>query len=212
MASSFRERNRINKLLLILYVVTFLVAPMVILTIGFNTTFEVLLYPEFIRQSGYILFLIVSIPTYAIYAYMMIKEKFPEKNLNAFLLFIPILFASVVYFFSDSKNFFEKLISDSLPFYLGLNIMFFIGLNILFIQNMKGASDKLLRIIVAPILLIVLFFPAGFLMTAGYELSIKNAQTETEVLKELSKYFISIALVIVFHYKTLKGLYEKGLL
>jgi len=211
-ANIFRDRKKLNKVLLILYVALMVAAPLVIILIGFDLVIQDIFKSAFIKNTGYILFLVVSAPAYGYYAFLMIKEHFPAKNKNALFLFIPILFAVVVYFFSGSKNLFEKLMSDSLPLYLGLNIMFFIGLVILFIKNLKGERDIWFRLLFIPVILFVLFLPVYCMLIAGYELSIKYSISEIEILKELLTFFIAIALVIIFHYKTLIGMYKKNAL
>lgn len=210
MSNIFKDRKKLNKTLLILYVALMIVAPLVILLIGFNVDLVEFSKTALMRNVGYILFLILSAPAYGLYAIMIIKEHFPAKNKNALMLFIPILFTVIIYFFSDSKELFEILMSDSLPLYLGLNIMFFVGLIFLFIKNLNGERNIIGRLIAMIVLLSVLFFPVFCLMIAGYELSIKYSVTNYEILKELLTFFIAIALVIIFHYRTLISIYKKG--
>ncbi len=210
MPTNFKERQKTNKILLVFYVLFVIVAPLVILLIGFDINTVDFYKSKAVKSIAYFTFLLVSAPAYGFYGYLMLKSHFPINNWRALSLFISLLSTTLFYIFSDTNSLFEVLMSDSLPLYLGLNTMFFVGLLILFKKNLEGASDVVARLIAIPIVLLILFFPVYYMYIVGYQLSTKYSQTDTEMLSDILKFFSSIALVIFFHFKTLIRMYENG--
>jgi len=199
----------LNRTLLIFYVLFMVVIPLIVLFVGFNR--DIVKFSSSSQINfGRILYIFVSLPAYSVYAVMIVKEYFPEKNKNAFILFIPILFPYLVNYFSEGRIFFEMLMKDSLPLYLGINIMFFAGLLKLIIKNIKGEAGIIKKLFILLIIFFILFFPAYCIFIIGYELSIKHISSYMDKVKELLKFFSSIILVIIFHYKILLRMFNEG--
>ena len=198
-------KNIINKILLSAYIIFMIAIPLVVLMMAINRSI-VSFSDSGWMNGGRLAYIFISIPAYFIYARMMIKDYFPKENIKALYLFVPVLITIGLYFINKPDHLLEILISDSLPMYLGLNLLFFLGLfKLIFIDEFSIGL-----LIAGIIILFLLFFGAACLFIIGLQLSTKYAVNPNDNFWLIAKYIFTILLVAFFHFNLFVKMGNEG--
>jgi len=205
------ERGKLNKILLNVYLVLVWLLP----TIGILVSLFTIEIEPF-KDSSWtkavrIIFFFMTMPVYLIYARLIIIEIFPHKNKTALLYFIPYVFTFTFYYHHINDNILYFITLDSLPLFLGINLVFFFGLINLIIK--KSVGDGFLTIlgkIVLTIVIMLLYYaPVMFFTLYGHQLNILVSDSESTV-PGLVKFYFTILLVAFFNIKVVNNLYRAG--
>ncbi|MCF6241252.1 MAG: hypothetical protein L3J74_07900 [Bacteroidales bacterium] len=201
MNHTFSLDKKINKTLLIAYVLLNVVFPIIGLfsLIGDNEFHT----SRLLTGTWRITFMFFSTPVYLIYAAMMYSDHFPKNNIKAFLLILPSILTYLMYFWSGDKSFFLLLADTALPIYTGLNFMFFIGLVILIVTGKTESKNPFLIAFGFLLLCILLFYPVAYFFV--FSLSFHTYNDNLMML-------FAILLFIFFHYKQLIKMYQEKVL
>jgi len=208
------KRNTSNKLLLWGYIILVLVIPMVALTASYSVYSDMEVQKTFIGKISIFLYILVSLPVYLIYSRLIIREYFPYNNKQAILLFVPFVISYVTFFIDKGyDDIWNYLIINSLPLYIGLNLIFFLGLLYLLYDKNKDVDLKsLLGILLASlVILCFLFLPVLHFFILGIEVNSLNL-SGYQMIRSIIVFVFTILLMAFFHYKIVINLYEKGAL
>lgn len=205
------ERNKFNKILLNIFLVLVWLLPAIGMLVSLFTIeiepFKDSNWTKIVR----IIFFFMTMPVYLIYARLIIIEIFPHKTRNALLFFIPYIFTFVFYYKHINDNILYFITLDSLPLFLGINLIFFFGLINLIIQNSVG--EKILTVfgkILATIVIMGIYYtPVSFFTMYGHRLNIHVSDTEN-IISNLVKFYFTILLVAFFNIRVVKNLYHAG--
>ena len=74
-----------------------------------------------------IIMFFVTLPIYIIYTFLVLKRLFPRKIMKALLLFFPYILSVLIYSFQEDLGPIDFFILNSLPFFLGINLLYFTG-------------------------------------------------------------------------------------
>ena len=198
-------KNIINKILLSLYILSVLAIPMSVLAMAVAKNIVPFSESNWMN-AGRLAYYFISIPAYFVYAKMMIREYFPKENKKTLTLFVPLIVTLGLYFFNKPDNLLELLILDSLPMYLGLNLLFFLGLA----QILIFEEFSFIRLFVSILILGFLFYGAICVFIIGYQLNIKYSITATNEKVAILKYIFSILLVSFFHLSLFQEMSKNG--
>lgn len=205
------ERNKFNKTLLYIFLILVWLLP----TIGMLVSLFTIEIEPF-KDSNWtkvvrIIFFFMTMPVYLIYARLIIIEIFPHKNRNALLYFIPYVFTFGLYYQHINDNVLYFITLDSLPLFLGINLIFFFGLINLLIINMAGNSISTIlgKIVLTIVIMLLYYAPVLFFAIYGHQLNILVSGTES-VISGLAKFYFTILLVAFFNIKAVKNLYVAG--
>lgn len=210
--TKIKERARVNKTLLFIYIVLVLVIPVIALFASFGVSDNLKVYDTFLGTASRVLYVFVSLPVYAVYANIVIKELFPVSGRKVFYLFIPIIATWLIQIFDKGfTEFWDFLILNSLPLYLGLNLVFVIGLFILIVINAKDESFGAIigRVIASIIIIILIFAPPVYFFLLGIEMHSVDL-VGYEKVRAVAMFIFTILLMAFFHYKIVIELYERG--
>jgi hypothetical protein len=202
----FKERGSLNKTLLVLYIFLAILTPLSVVfvsMIGENNFHD----SKFLAGAFRLMFFFIAIPVFISYIVNIVKYKFPIKNIAA-LLMISSFFVFIIYTIITSPDqLLESMEYGGLIFYCGLNIIFLIGIfHRIFFQMPK---DRLLfSLIMFPIVLIIFFYPAGYIFTYLITSTI-NSSSSLQAILEL---IFSLLLVIGFHFPILRNMEKEGII
>lgn len=205
------ERNKFNKILLYLFLILVWLLP----TIGMLTSFFSIDIEPFKDSSwkaaARVLFIIITMPVYLIYARLIIIEIFPYKNKNALLYFIPYVFTFAFYYQHINDDVLNFIVLDSLPLFLGINLILFFGLIKLIYENSSASdiSTILISILLSVIIIGLYYTPVAFLAVYGHHLN-KLVSDIGNITTNLIKFYFSILLVTFFNIKAVNNLYKAG--
>lgn len=146
-------------------------------------------------SAGRLAYFFISMPIYFVYAHILIKGSFPKSNLKAIYLFIPGIVTSALYYLEPSDIFMEMLFADSLPMYMGINLLFFWGLIYLIFTDIDGLGKAFAGIIIVSII----FYAPVCIFITGLKLSVKYTVNPIEYNWAMVKYIFTILLVAFFH-------------
>ncbi len=153
-------------------------------------------------------FFLGTLPCYAVYAWLLVKEHFPERLREAWPIFVPVLISlGLSLSFWPEDNLLDFLIFEGLPFYLGLNLTFCIGLAIATYQHNAPKIDLTLILLWAGLNL-ALFSPSLIVFAHGWALS-ADLELRDQMLAQ-GEYLLSIVLAAGFSWPMLKHLHEQG--
>ena len=200
-----KVKNIINKILLSAYIILMIAIPLVVLFMAINRNI-VPFSDSGWMNGGRLAYIFISIPAYFVYARMMVKDFFPKENIKALYLFVPVFITIGLYFINKPDNLLEMLISDSLPLYLGLNLLFFLGLFKLIFSDEFSIG----RLIIGIIIMFLLFFGAVCLFIIGLQLSTKYEVNSNDSFWLISKYIFTILLVSFFHFNLFVKMGNEG--
>lgn len=205
------ERSKFNKILLNIFLILVWLLP----TIGMLVSLFTIDIEPF-KDSNWtkvvrIIFFFMTMPVYLIYARLIIIEIFPHKNRTAISYFIPYIFTFAFYYQHINDNILYFITLDSLPLFLGINLIFFFGLINLIIKNTVGDSlPTILGKIVLTIVIMLLYYaPVIFFTLYGHQLNILVSDSES-MISGLVKFYFTILLVAFFNIKAVNNLYLAG--
>jgi hypothetical protein len=204
-----------NKIFVAIYMILYLIMPAILLLISLGFTD----YP--IQVSGLagisrILFVLLSLPVYAVYASIILKALAQMASKWMLILLIPHIanLAWYAYNYQFSSDWLRIMIFDSIPMYVALNLCFFIGLLILIVMmsiyytkedGVLAVSGRALGTLV---LVIAIFTPTVFFFIVGW--NIAQTYNPDNLSVGIFKYLFSILLVILSHYRIIYDLWSKG--
>jgi len=205
-------RDKLNKFLRFWYVVLVLILPMISLVASFYVYKGLWTDDSFWGQANFVMYFFFNMPIFVIFTYHIINGYFPKSNRNALYLFIPLVISYSPFFIDNGfKGFWPFVITNSLPIYLGLNLIFYLGLLFLSFGISIGNSFK--RLISGLILLILfsalLFYAPIYFMKFGIELHTLD-YSGYQSIRSLVVFFFTILLMAVFHFKVAKRVFEQG--
>lgn len=206
------KRTITNKCLLGAYIILVLVIPMIALIVSYSVYDDLAIQKTLIGRISVFLYVLVSLPVYLIYSRLVIKEYFPYSNKQAILLFVPFIISYASFFIDKGFNgVWNYLIINSLPLYVGLNLVFFVGLVYLLYDKNKDEDVKsLLGILLASlVILCLLFLPVLHFFLLGIEINSMNL-SGYQMARSVVIFIFTILLMAFFHYKIVIRLYEKG--
>jgi hypothetical protein len=151
--------------------------------------------------------LFVTLPVYLVYTFLILKRHFPKKITKVLSLFFPYLLSFAIYFFWADIELLDFLVLNSLPFFLGINLLYLGGLLVLIVQNTRGDSFKeIIKKIVGTIIIIVLIFlPVIHSFIIGIKFNLEKGG-----LWFLLGFFAVIISVAISNFPVLKELYKEG--
>ncbi len=205
------ERNKVNRILLNIFLILVWLLP----TIGMLVSLFTIEIEPFISSTwtkvARIIFFFLTMPVYLIYARLIIIEIFPHKNRNALLYFIPYIFTFAFYYQHINDNILHFITLDSLPLFLGINLIFFFGLINLIIKNTVGDSLKTIlgKILLTIVIMLLYYTPVIFFTFYGHQLNILVSDPES-IVSGLVKFYFTILLVAFFNIKAVNNLYHAG--
>ncbi|RLD66674.1 MAG: hypothetical protein DRI95_06240 [Bacteroidetes bacterium] len=207
------KRKKLNKILLNTYLVLVWLLPAIGMLVSLFTI-EI----EPFKDSNWtkvvrIIFFFMTMPVYLIYARLIIIEIFPHKNRNALLYFIPYIFTFAFYYQHINENILYFITLDSLPLFLGINLIFFFGLINLIIKKTVGDSISIIlgKIVLTLVIMLLYYAPVIFFAMYGHQLNILVSDSEN-IISGMVKFYFTILLVAFFNIKAVNNLYHSGML
>ena len=149
----------------------------------------------------------VTLPIYLIYTFLIIKRHFPKKIGKVLLLFLPYVFSLTIYYLWSDLDLLDFLILNSLPFFLGINLLYFGGLMVLIVINTIGGSagDIIKRLIGTIIIISLIFFPVVHTLLVGIKFNLESGGWTL-----LLGFIFIIVTTAISHFPVLKDLYREG--
>ena len=144
---------------------------------------------------------------FLIYTYLILKKHFPKKITKALILFSPYLLSHGIYFFWADTGPLDFLVLNSLPFFLGINMLYLCGLLVLIVQNTRGEPFRgiIKKVIGAIIIIGLIFLPVLHSFLIGMKFNL-----ETGGIICLLGFFAIIISTALSHLPILKELYREG--
>ncbi len=205
------KRTQFNKILLNAYLVLVWLLP----TVGMLVSLFTIEIEPFTNSNWTkvvrVIFFFITMPVYLIYARLIIIEIFPIRNRNALLFFIPYIFTFIFYFQHINDNILYFITLDSLPLFVGINLIFFFGLIKLIVKDSSSEAGSiiLVKILITTIIMGLYFTPVVFFTLYGHSLSVYVSGNERIVLN-LAEFYFTILLVAIFNIKAVNNLYHAG--
>ncbi len=207
-----KSNSKLNNFLLFWYVLLILILPIISLIAAFYIYQNLWEDESFWGSANFFLFFFVNMPIYGIYTTMIIKGYFPTSNKKALLLFIPLVISYTTFFIDNGfDGFWSYVFINSLPLYLGLNLIFFAGLLVLIAGNIVDASFKELagKLIAMLILITIIFYAPAYFLFFGINIHTEGTSSYEEI-RNLVKYFLTIILMAILHFNIVKKLFNEG--
>jgi hypothetical protein len=195
-----------NLWLFIPYILLALVIPTVVIFISLIVRDTYVWSRNWNTAVKYIMFF-VTLPVYLVYTFLILRRHFPKKIIKALFLFFPYLLGFAIYYFLEDRGLLDFLVLNSLPFFLGINLLYLGGLLVLIVKNTRQEPIKeiIKKVIGTIIILGLIFLPVLYLFIVGI-----NFNLEKGGIVFLLGFFAIIISTAVSHFPILKELYEEG--
>jgi len=153
-------------------------------------------------------FFFLTAPVYLVYLRLVLLKTFPRQNKATIAFFVPVVVTFLSYAEHLKNGIANVLLLDALPLFLGLNIVLLVGLFRLAVKDLAGDGEKIKRL---PILLAFVglyLMPVVFLAVYGWE--INSIASNGNFLTGPFRLLVNVVLVVGFHSKIIKSLYQEG--
>lgn len=147
-----------------------------------------------------------TFPVYFIYTFLILRRHFPKKTIKALSLFLPYLLSFIIYFFWVDLSLLDFFVLNSLPFFLGINLLYFIGLLVLIVQKTRREpiNKIIIKVIGTIIIAGIIFIPVLHSFIIGIKLNLEKGG-----LVFLFGFLAIVISTAVSHFPILKELYEE---
>jgi len=198
--------KKTNLWLFILYVLFALIVPAVVIFANLIVR-DAYVWSHNWNTAVKFIMLFLTLPVYLIYTFLILRRHFPKKIIRVLLLFFPYLLSIPIYFFWVDMRLLDFLVLNSLPFFLGINLLYFGGLLVLIIRNTRGEPFReIIKKVTGAIIIIgLIFLPVLHLFLIGIKFNLEKGG-----LVFLLGFFAVIISTAVSHFPVLKELYKEG--
>jgi len=203
---SLKAMSKTSRLIFSFYIILALIMPAAAAAVNLMIR-DAYIWSHNWNTAVKIIMLFVTLPIYMIYTFLVLKRLFPGKTMKALLLFFPYILSITIYSFQDDLGLTDFLILNSLPFFLGINLLYFAGLIMLIIKKSRQEPlNEVIKKIAGTIAITgLMFFPVVHTFLSGIRLNMEKGGW----IMLLGFIFIIIS-TGVSHFPFLKQLYKEG--
>lgn len=194
----FSERTKTNKVLFVTHFVVTVAVPLLVVFIALDAHSDYA-GSSFWTKAFRGLFFFIGLPVYFVYASKILLEKFPANNILSIIMLGSVIWPIIYSLFSQGENFFVNLQLAGLNVYLGLNILFSLGM----LQRVFGDTKKgnlPLKIIMLGVISILFFYAPAYLLGYSFYLTVDGWSD----YEGLARFFLSILIIVITHFKLLR--------